>query len=110
MLLGSTPHTLTLRVPLGVESVAGLRALLRSGIAGGTTAFTVDLDEAPVLHHYPERSVRLKFFRCRWLRYEPKPILCDRLAWITAAELSNYAFPAADTRLLDKLRHSPELW
>jgi len=62
------------------------------------------------VHHYPGRSVRLKFFRCRWLRHEPRPILCQSLAWITPGQLSQYAFPAADTRLLDKLRHTPELW
>src|SRR5580658_10757645 len=27
-------------------------------------------------HHYPERSVHLKFFRCRWVRHEPEAILC----------------------------------
>ena len=62
------------------------------------------------VHHYPERSVRLKFFHCRWRRHEPKPILCESLAWITPGQLSQFAFPAADTRLLDKLRHAPELW
>ena len=25
-----------------------------------------------IVHHYPERAVRLKFFRCRWLRHEPE--------------------------------------
>jgi mutator protein MutT len=63
-----------------------------------------------ILHHYPDRTVRIRFFRCRWLRHEPKPILCDNLVWITAAQLSDYPFPAADARLLDKLRHSPEMW
>ena len=62
------------------------------------------------VHHYPGRSVRLQFFRCHWLRHEPRPILCDDLAWITAAQLSDYSFPAADARILDKLRRSPELW
>jgi mutator protein MutT len=63
-----------------------------------------------IIHCYPERPVRLRFFRCRWLRHEPKPILCESLAWITSGQLSEYAFPAADSRLLDKLRQSPELW
>jgi mutator protein MutT len=63
-----------------------------------------------IVHDYPERSVRLKFYHCRWLRHEPKPILCQSLAWITPGQLSQYAFPAADARLLDKLRHAPELW
>jgi mutator protein MutT len=61
-----------------------------------------------LVHHYPERSIRLKFFRCRWLRCEPRPILCESLAWITCAQLSDYAFPAADTRLLNYLRQAPE--
>ena len=63
-----------------------------------------------LVHHYPERSVRLKFFRCRWLRHEPAPILCESLAWITRDQLSQYPFPAADARLLDKLRQAPGLW
>jgi mutator protein MutT len=63
-----------------------------------------------LIHDYPERTVRLKFFHCRWLRREPAPILCENLAWITRAQLSQYAFPAADTRLLDKLRQAPGLW
>ena len=63
-----------------------------------------------ILHHYPDRAVRLQFFHCRWLRHEPRPVLCDSLAWITPAQLGDYAFPAADARLLDKLRLSPEFW
>ena len=55
-------------------------------------------------HHYPERSVNLKFFRCRWLRHEPRAILCKDLAWIGPEQLSDYPFPAADARLLEKLR------
>lgn len=55
-------------------------------------------------HHYPERSVHLKFFLCRWMRHEPRPIDCEDLAWITREELGQYEFPAADVRLLEKLR------
>jgi hypothetical protein len=29
---------------------------------------------------------------------------------MTAAELKDYAFPAADARLLDKLKHDTGLW
>ena len=61
-------------------------------------------------HDYPDKSVHLKFFRCRWLAHEPSPIGCDALAWVTAFELAQYAFPAADARLLAKLRATPALW
>jgi mutator protein MutT len=63
-----------------------------------------------IVHQYPERSVRLQFFRCLWLRHEPRAILCDDLAWVAAAQLSDYEFPAADARILDRLRRSAELW
>jgi mutator protein MutT len=63
-----------------------------------------------LVHHYPERTVRLKFFHCRWLRHEPRAILCDALVWITQGQLTDYAFPEADLRILEKLRQRPELW
>jgi len=63
-----------------------------------------------ITYHYPDRSVHLKFFRCRWLRHQAKPILCDELAWIIAGQLCDYQFPAADALLLDKLRASPQWW
>ena len=65
---------------------------------------------ADLLPHYPERTVRLKFFLCRWLRHEPRPIHCECLTWITRPQLSDYSFPAADARLLAQLRQSPLLW
>ncbi|HTA29928.1 MAG TPA: 8-oxo-dGTP diphosphatase MutT [Candidatus Cybelea sp.] len=55
-------------------------------------------------HHYPERSVHLKFYRCRWLRHEPRAILCHDWAWIGPEQIPDYKFPAADARLLEKLR------
>ena len=63
-----------------------------------------------VTHQYPERTVHLKFFRCAWLRHEPRPLGCVDLAWVRAEELPGYEFPAADASLLEKLRNSPELW
>ncbi len=61
-------------------------------------------------HTYPEKTVSLKFFRCCWKQNEPQAIDCHDLKWVTAAELQNYEFPAADARLLEMLRSSPELW
>jgi 8-oxo-dGTP diphosphatase len=61
-------------------------------------------------HAYPEKTVHLCFFRCRWLRNEPQPIDCMDFRWLSAFELPNYEFPAADARLLVKLRDQTELW
>ncbi len=61
-------------------------------------------------HEYPEKRVHLQFFRCRWRANEPQPLGCPAFAWITREQLGDYEFPAADARLLERLRHSPELW
>jgi mutator protein MutT len=57
-----------------------------------------------ITHAYPEQIVHLKFFRCTWQRNEPQALGCPALRWITAEELNEHEFPAADARLLDKLK------
>jgi mutator protein MutT len=59
---------------------------------------------AEVVHAYPEKTVRLKFFFCRLLAGEPQPLDCAALQWVGKPELDEHAFPAADAQLLDKLR------
>ena len=61
-------------------------------------------------HEYPEKRVRLKFFRCEWQAHEPQLLGCPAFAWITREELSRYEFPAADARLLERLRDVDGLW
>ena len=55
-------------------------------------------------HAYPEKTVHLKFYRCRWEEHEPQTLGCSAFKWVTDDELKDYAFPAADARLLDKLK------
>jgi len=57
-----------------------------------------------VSHRYAEKSVRLKFFVCRLLDGEPRPLACAAVRWIDKTELDDFEFPAADARLLKKLR------
>ena len=61
-------------------------------------------------HAYPEKTIHLRFFACRWIRHEPKPLDCAAVSWVTAAELGGFVFPAADARILDLLRGDPSLW
>jgi hypothetical protein len=61
-------------------------------------------------HDYPEKSVHLKFFRCRLTAGEPRAIGCADFKWIARTSLLDHAFPAADARLLEALNQSPELW
>jgi mutator protein MutT len=61
-------------------------------------------------HAYPDKTVHLRFYCCRWKKHEPQPLGCSAFKWVTAAELQDYDFPSADARLLEKLRGSPQLW
>ena len=57
-------------------------------------------------HDYPEKTVHLRFFRCTLadIRAEPRALHCHAFAWVTRNELTGYQFPAADARLLERLR------
>ena len=57
-----------------------------------------------LIHEYAEKTVHLHFYRCQWKRHEPQPLGCAALKWVRIAELKDYQFPAADARLLEKLR------
>jgi len=61
-------------------------------------------------HAYPDKTVHLKFYRCRWKKHEPQPLGCPAFKWVSAAELQDYAFPAADARLLETLQHDKQIW
>ncbi|MBC8002941.1 MAG: 8-oxo-dGTP diphosphatase MutT [Opitutaceae bacterium] len=63
-----------------------------------------------ISHDYPEKPVYLNFFHCRWLRHEPQALGCHAFTWITSVQLNEYPFPAADARLLEKLRATAEWW
>jgi 8-oxo-dGTP diphosphatase len=74
----------------------------------------IEVEVGPLLesitHEYPDKAVALKFFRCLWIKNEPKLIGCQAFAWVSSADLASYSFPAADGRLLEKMRASPEAW
>ncbi len=64
---------------------------------------------AEMSHVYPEKEVRLKFFRCTMLGGEPEAIGCQAFEWVTAERLGEFEFPPADGELLDRLR-AGEWW
>jgi 8-oxo-dGTP diphosphatase len=63
-----------------------------------------------IAHDYAEKSVRLKFFVCRLVRGEPQPLDCAAVKWVTRDELAAHEFPAADAKLLEKLRGAGDWW
>jgi mutator protein MutT len=63
-----------------------------------------------ITHTYLDKTVRLKFYRCRWKRHEPQALGCPALKWVSVDELDEHEFPGADARLLKVLKGSPKLW
>lgn len=63
-----------------------------------------------IVHQYPEKLVCIRFIRCFLKRGEPEALECDALVWITRDQIDDYEFPAADKRLLEKLRNTPAFW
>ena len=63
-----------------------------------------------LIHAYPEKTVHLKFFRCKWQQNEARPLGCSAFKWICQGDLAAYEFPAADALLLEKLQSSPAFW
>ena|SRR5690348_1362328 len=63
-----------------------------------------------VEHSYPDKKVRIKFFKCAWVRGEPQALGCAALEWVRASQLGAYAFPAADARLIGRLQTDASLW
>ena len=57
-----------------------------------------------ITHAYDEKAILLKFFICELLRGEPQPLGCAAFRRINKSELSDFEFPAADVKLLTKLR------
>jgi mutator protein MutT len=57
-----------------------------------------------IFHDYPEKTVHLKFFACKISSGEPQPLDCAACKWIAQSELDDHEFPAADARLLQKLK------
>ena len=48
---------------------------------------------------YPDRTVELHFYRCAILG-DPKPVLGQRMRWVSRAELTSLRFPPADLELV----------
>ncbi|HEX5532089.1 MAG TPA: 8-oxo-dGTP diphosphatase MutT [Methylomirabilota bacterium] len=75
--------------------VREIREELDAAVAVGELLDTVDWV-------YPDKTVRLRFFRCA-LRGDARPAEGQEIAWVTPAELRAYEFPPADAGLVERL-------
>jgi len=61
------------------------------------------------VHHYPETSIRLIPFICRWEKGEISLKDHDRHAWISGEKLSEYDWSDADRNLISFILPSTDL-
>ncbi len=64
----------------------------------------VEKEFAVVDHAYSHFRITLHAFHCRWRRGRPRAIGCAEWKWVTPHELSRYAFPAANRRVIEQLK------
>lgn len=57
-------------------------------------------------HAYTHFRITLNVYHCRHLSGEPQPLECDQVRWVTLAELDQYPFPKANTRIIQALKQS----
>ncbi len=95
------------KIEPGESAAACLQRELREELA-----IEVEVNDrvAIVEHAYPERHVRLHFYRCRLRAGQPRAVGCQAFAWVTAEELTRYDFPAADAGLIVRLVRERHWW
>jgi mutator protein MutT len=52
---------------------------------------------------YPEKTVRLRFFRCT-VSGEPRAAEGQEIVWVSPSELDGFEFPPADAGLVSRLK------
>lgn len=77
--------------------VRELREELNIRVIVGELLETIEYD-------YPEKTVGLNFFKCRYGGGDIQALGCQRFAWVRPDELGNYRFPPANEPLVNKLR------
>lgn len=77
--------------------VRELREELDIEVVAGELFETIEYD-------YPERTVCLKFFKCRHVGGDIQALGCQRFAWVRPDDLGNYRFPPANKPLVKRLR------
>jgi mutator protein MutT len=55
-------------------------------------------------HDYPQFKVTLHVHHCQHLSGEPTPIECDEIRWVSAQELDDYTFPAANQPIIQAIQ------
>jgi A/G-specific adenine glycosylase len=56
-------------------------------------------------HAYSHKRLRFMVHRCSWISGEPQPLASQQVRWVAIDQLKNFAFPAANTRIIAALQN-----
>ena len=66
-------------------------------------AVTVGDELITVDHAYSHKKLRFVVHLCTWVSREPQPLASQQVRWVRPDDLGNYAFPAANARIIEAL-------
>ena len=66
-------------------------------------AVTVGDELITVDHAYSHKKLRFVVHLCTWVSGEPQPLASQQVRWVRPDDLGNYAFPAANARIIEAL-------
>ena len=64
---------------------------------------TVGDELITVDHAYSHKKLRFVVHLCTWVSGEPQPLASQQVRWVRPDDLGNYAFPAANARIIEAL-------
>ena len=66
-------------------------------------AVTVGAELITVDHAYSHKKLRFVVHLCDWISGEPQPLASQQVRWVRPDDLRNYAFPAANAKIIEAL-------
>ena len=54
-------------------------------------------------HDYTHKKIYFTVHICEWISGEPKPLASQKLLWVYPDKLSEFPFPAANTKIISEL-------
>ena len=66
-------------------------------------AVTVGAELITVDHAYSHKKLRFVVHLCDWVSGEPQPLASQQVCWVRPDALGNYAFPAANAKIIEAL-------
>ena len=66
-------------------------------------AVTVGDELITVDHAYSHKKLRFVVHLCDWVSGEPQPLASQQVRWVRPEDLGDYAFPAANARIIEAL-------